>query len=290
MQVKTAWGITTVMLCCLAASPAYSQKKPEFKFGDPAEVKDTKAVEWHAAAQAGLLLIRGNSISSTFTGGAKASRKAGNNKLQLDLTGAYQRSDIVIGVVAGEPQRQTQVSAQAWRALVRYDRFLSEHNSLYLSLISSADEPAGKELVGGGQFGYSRLLFKTGNHSLVSEVGYDFSYEDLTSSDGVSIHSGRVFAGYEGKLSADTGVNGSVEVLANVNTISIGTREAGPFDDTRVIASTGLTTKLLANISFQFGFAVKYDHFPADLTFAMDTYRAEKTDYKTDASLIINFL
>ena len=64
----------------LMAAPAFADD-PKFEFGKVEEVKAVKSVEWDASAEFGLVLTTGNSEVTTMTGGAKASRKTGKNKL-----------------------------------------------------------------------------------------------------------------------------------------------------------------------------------------------------------------
>ncbi len=284
----------------LGVQPA-SAGDPKYEFGKKEEVKK---VEWKASAQAGIIATTGNSQVTTGAAGAKASRKDGKNKLSLDASGAYARSSILIavddgdGVIApGEVSRSTSTTTRAWGFKGRYDRFLTEHNSLYATAVISGDKPAGKQFVGGGQAGYSRQLFKNKKHELVAEVGYDFSYENPVVGDGVSIHSGRFFVGYEGALTKDTGLTASLESLHNVNTLDTSTGEVGAFEDTRVNTTLALTTKLLKDISFRFGHTAKFDNAPSarpligGLPYA-DGYTpmAKKLDTKIEATLIINFL
>ena len=64
-------------------------------------------------------------------------------------------------------------------------------------------------MAGGGQIGYSRQLIKTDDHLLVSEIGYDYSYEryvqqPMRTLDPVSIHSARLFVGETMKVSSSS--------------------------------------------------------------------------------------
>ena len=178
----------------------------------------------------------------------------------------------------------------------RYDRFLTKKNALFISAGVAADKPAGKELVGNGQVGYSRRIFADEKHELVGEVGYDFSYEDLVAGDAVSIHSLRAFTGYKGKLREDVGVEGSLEALFNVNTLDTPTGEASAFEDARVNGQVAVTAKLTDHISFAFSFAAKFDNVPAPLPpFAIPyddglVLKADTLDTITKASLIVQFL
>ncbi len=305
--MKNLLSKMTVCASIMALAGVASAGDPKFKFGKKDEVKEVKKTEWKASAQAGMIVTTGNSRNTTFAGGAKASRKAGNNKLLIEAAGAYAESEIWVfndangnGVVdAGELNTAEQPGTKLWGVKVRYDRFLTKHNSLYATAAIGADELAGKALIAGGQVGYSRQLYKSKKHEVVSEIGYDFSYEKPVQVDptvnipGVSIHSARVFAGYEGKLSKDTGLSAALEVLSNVNTLDTPTGEVGPGEDTRINTNLALTTKVLKNISFRLAITSKYDNAPSPLPFNFggnDPILAEKLDTKTEATLIINFL
>ena len=297
--------VTGAVSAFLALPGSASADDPKFQYGEQEEVKDVKEIEWKASAQAGLIITTGNSRTTTGAAGAKGSRKEGNNKLELEANGAYARSSIWLANDANgdgtidrtEDSRVSSTSTRAWLFKARYDRFLTEHNSLYVTGVASGDEPAGKDFVGGGQAGYSRQLYKDKKHELKGEAGYDFSYENRTGdADALSIHSLRLFVGYEGTVSKDTGVTGSVESLHNVNTLGSDPDEVGPFEDTRLSAVAAITTKLFENLSFRFSLTAKYDHAPAprppfDLPFAPGyAPLAEELDTKTEATLIYNFL
>lgn len=301
--MRTNAFLLSLLASMLLAAPALAQD-PSFKFGDKTEVKDVTGVEWTASAQAGLILTTGNSQTRTTSAGAKASRKEGNNKFSAEAGGAYARSTILVGVDsdmsgaidANELLESSATTAKGWLAKLRYDRFLSDRDSLFLTAIVSSDEPAGKEFVGGGQLGYARILVKSDVHTVSTEIGYDFSYEAPTTGDAVSIHSLRGFAGYEGKLTADTGLGASVEALFNVNELDTGTREIAAFEDARVNSNLSLTTKVFKNVSFRFAFGARFDNAPSlrapgDIPFAADFQPvSDELDTKTEATLIVNFL
>jgi hypothetical protein len=302
----------TIATITVSAAPTAHAQNPSFNFGKPEEVKE---VEWSASAEAGLIFTTGNSETTTFTGAAKASRKEGNNKFEGEATGTFARSNILIAsdldasgtISADEIQEQDATSAKNAQGKLRYDRFLTEFNSLYVSGTAGFDEPAGKDFYGGGQVGYSRQVYKDDRHELKAEVGYDFTYEDLSVGDGTSIHSARVFAGWkgalqtttdaEGKTEATTTAEASIEGLFNVNTLDVPTDdlEAGPFEDTRINGTAGVSTKLLDNISLAVSFTAKFDNVPAplapfDLPYAAGFVpEADKLDTLTKASLIVNF-
>jgi hypothetical protein len=313
MRMITALVLaTSVGVAAWTPSAMAQSKNPSFNYTAEEEAKEIvakKEVEWKASAQAGLILTTGNSRITTLSAGAKASRKAGGNKLALEAAGAFARSSIFLavddngnGVVdPNELQRLTSTTNKMWMLLARYDRFLTARNALYVTALASADTPAGKEFVGGGQAGYSRTLVKTDVHELVVEAGYDYSYESFTATDkdADSIHSARGFAGYEGKLSEDTGLSLSGEILLNVNELDDPVDPLGKidrFEDARFLGKLGISTKMIENIQFKFGFTAKYDNAPAPLSPFGIPYAAgfvplaDKLDTLTEVSLLINFL
>jgi hypothetical protein len=267
--------------------------------------EDVKGVEWKATASAGMILTTGNSRALALSGSALLSRRDGDNKLSLEGSGAFARSEVQIAidrdgsmtVGPDEIERDTQTTAKNWTAKMRYDRFFGA-NSLFVSGRLGADQPAGKTLYGGGQVGYSRQVYKDDIHEIVSEIGYDFTYESYVSAnaDNLAIHSARVFLGYNAKLSADTGFLANIEALFNLNSESGPTGEISPFEDTRFIAKAALTTKLVSKVSFRFSFTAKYDNAPAPLPPFSLPYDpgfnplADKLDALTEAALIVSFI
>lgn len=280
--------LAIALLACLP-SLAWAQD-PKFTYADQKakeELAAAKDVEWKALAQAGLLLATGNAPLRSLTGGASAFRKANQNKFQIEASATLVNAYVVIGVEDGEAVRERQILSRALAARGRYDRFLTDHDTLYATGGYLKDEPAGKRHVAGGQLGYSRLVLTGAPGELVTEVGYDFSYEIPLEGDGLDIHSARVFAGYTRKLGAETALDASAEGLFNVNQTSA---EIDAFEDIRLFGKVGVTTKLLTDISLRVGFEARFDNAPATLVFMALPYEAEKLDTKADASIIVNFL
>jgi hypothetical protein len=288
-------GMTAVV------SPADAED-PKFEYGKSEELKDVKGVEWNAIAELGLVFTTGNSETTTITGAAKAARKSGDNKLSAELSGAFAQTgvrqladlngnDLIDN--EGEIDTVTTISSQNLTGKARYDRFLTTHNSLFIAALASTDEPAGKELVLGGQAGYSRQLYKSDHHELVGEAGVDYSREKLISGDPLSIISARFFAGYKGEFSTSTALDGSVEALLNLNSLDTPTGEASAIEDTRVNGKLGVTSKLSSSLSFSTSLEVKFDNKPAPLNIdkLAPGYVPESSQYDTlmKASVIYSF-
>ena len=255
---------------------------PKFEYGKVADVKDVKAVEWKAAAEAGLIFTTGNSETITATGGVKASRKSKDNKLSIEASAAYAKSSVRAlddkngnGTIdnSSEVTSIDTITAETLAGKLRYDRVLTEFNSLFIAALGARDLPAGKRAVYGGQFGYSRQLYKTKTTEMVGEFGYDFSRQELVSGGGNSIHSLRAFVGLKAAMTEGTDLDTSIEVLSNLNREDLTTTNeagkevnGGPFRDTRVNGHLGVSAKIGKNLAVSSTIDVHYDNRPAPLS------------------------
>jgi hypothetical protein len=288
-------------LCALSTSAA-AQKFEYAKYDD---VKDVKEVEWLATAEAGMVFTTGNSESISASGGIKASRKTGKNKLSIEGSAAYAKSGLWVlfdrngnGTIDDNTEliAAETVTAEALAAKLRYDRFLTDLNSLFIAGLASRDTPAGKEAVFGFQLGYSRSLHKTKTSLTLGEFGYDFSHEDLVApGPGVSIHSLRAFMGHKATMTEGTDLDASMELLTNLNELTLPTgKDGGPLQDTRFNVKIAISAKIGKNLAVQTSLEVKYDRRPGPLgikNLAMGfTPEASKLDTIMKAAFIYTFV
>lgn len=167
---------------------------------------------------------------------------------------------------------------------------------MYASARVEGDRPAGKDLMAGGQIGYSRELYKDDLRLVLSEIGYDLTYEDYVAAGDVIIHSARGFVGFTSKVGLSSEFLAQVEALINLNkeeTMAGGVVDPG--EDLRINGKTGLTTQLWTDISFAVTFTLKYDAAPAPLPpfggfMVAPGVLVEELDTITEATLIVNFL
>jgi hypothetical protein len=286
---------------------------PKWEYGKAEEVK---AVIWKAVINSGLVLNTGNANTLAFSAGASASRMDGSNKIQLDVGGTYARATLLTAaphdanggapgttpmlvVGPGDIKRTPSTTAALWQLKLRYDRFLTKNNSLYAAGLVSGNVPAGINVAGGAQVGYSRQLLKTDMHLVVAEIGYDYTYQNNVTGPNLSIHSGRLFTGYTLTLTKDIGLSAGVEVLCNLNPLPgyQPNTTVSPFSDTRVNGSAALTARLYKNIAFQVSFLAKYTTDPAPLPpFMAAPFQmgfvplAEPLDTVTSLSLVVTLL
>ena len=258
----------------LGALPAYAGD-PKFEYGKAEEVAKVKGVEKTASAEGGIVFTTGNSETTTATAGLKASRKKNDNKLAIEGSLTYAKAGVRVlndqngnGLIDNDSEITTekQVTAETYAAKLRYDRFLTESNSLFLAGLVSRDRPAGKELVLGAQAGYSRQLYKTKTSEAVGEIGLDYSNENLTIGKSLKILSARAFLGYKSEMTEGTTFETSGELLSNLNEETLPTgKDGGAFKDTRFNFKASVSAKIGKNLSFQTSIEAKYDHRPGPL-------------------------
>jgi putative salt-induced outer membrane protein YdiY len=292
--------LTTV---AAAAAPAFADD-PTYTYGKKDDVKDVNDVTWTGKVEAGVVATTGNSRTTTATGSATAIRKDKDNKFEGNITGTFARATTRVVTDAnmnmlidpGEVSEQSATSAENVAAKLRYDRYLTDLNSLYIAALGLVDKPAGKAFQGGGQIGYSRSLYKTERAEATAELGYDLSYLKVANDGSTTIHSARVYVGYKGKVATDSVLEASLESLFNLNKVTIAAREASAFEATRLNGVVGLTTNLTKTMSFSVSFTARYDNFPApiaeiaNLKFAPGyELVADKLDTISKASLILTF-
>ena len=251
---------------------------------------------------AGIVFTTGNSETVTATAGLKAARKTGQNKIAVEGSLTYAKSAVRVladnngnGMVddASEITTAETTTANTLAGKIRYDRFLTAHNSLFVAGLMARDVPAGKDLVVGAQAGYSRQLFKSKAAEAVAEFGYDYSREDLVTGPTNSIHSLRGFVGYKAEMTEGTTFETNLEALTNLNKEELATRngdDATAGEDTRLNFKASISSKIGKNLSFQSSLEVKYDQRPGPLgikNLAMGFVpEASKLDTIMKASLI----
>ncbi len=288
----------------LCGAHAYADPDPKFEYGKAEEVAKVKGVEYSASAEAGVVFTTGNSETTTATGGFKIARKKAENKLAAEGSLTYAKAGVRVlrdqngnGTIdsTAEIRTEKQVTAESMAAKLRYDRFLTAYNSLFIAGLASRDVPGGKELVLGVQVGYSRQIYKTKTAEAVAEIGLNYDNENLTSGKSIRFLSGRAFVGYKAEMTPGTAFEMSGELLTNLTEETLATNpDGGIGKDTRFNFKASVSSKLSKSLSFQTSLEAKYDNRPGPLNLkqlAMDFHpEASKLDTIMKASLIYTFL
>lgn len=308
-SLATLLGIALLGTTVLATGSAAAAGE-ETKMADPTslatEKPKVKKSVLLVSANLGLLVTSGNSNVTTFTGGAFVSWKNPSNRFTLDASGAYARQHILTAsdtsadglIQATEIRSESKAGAQNWYVKPRYDRYLTEKDSVYIAPAAASDILAGKKFMGGGQVGYSRTLYTEGPHEILGELGYDFTHERYVEPKDASlnVHSARAFAGYRLKLADDIFVQTSAELLSNFLKEQTPTGDVNRFVDSRVNWKSLLSAKVWRNISGRFTFAARFDNVPApraefELPYAPGVVvPADKLDTQTELAIVVNFL
>ncbi|HJN75144.1 MAG TPA: DUF481 domain-containing protein [Myxococcota bacterium] len=167
------------------------------------------------------------------------------------------------GVLSKDERARSRVrTAQRAEGDLRYDRFLTDRNSLYLLGGGFTDPYAGYDSRFNGQLGYSHLLLYEAADddpvtSLSAEVGVDAAREDYT--DGVVPNRGMKYnarggLGFVRVLTSTLAFGQDVEVFVNVEDPT----------DTRLISDTAITNELTAAMSVKLSYKMTYDTQPVE--------------------------
>ncbi len=292
-------ALATALLCS-----AQAHADPKFEYGKAEEVAKVKGIEYSASAEGGIVFTTGNSETTTATAGFKVARKKAQNKIAAEGTLTYAKAGVRVlsdqngnGTIDSRSEIRTekQVTAESMAAKLRYDRFLTEFNSLFLAGIVSRDVPGGKELVLAAQVGYSRRIYKSTTAEAVAEIGLDYANENLTAGESIRFLSGRAFVGYKAEMTPGTAFEMSGELLTNLTEETLATNpDGGIGKDTRFNFKASISSKLSKSLAFQSSLEAKYDNRPGPLNIkalAMDFHpEASKLDTIMKASLIYTFL
>jgi len=247
------------------AAAAFADDEIFVEPGDPL-AKPVDAPEKDLEAELGGAWSAGNTDSRKLSASYAAAYRWHRNQLssagQLTLGSALIDED-GDGHLSEEERTRSRVrTAQRASGDLRYDRFLSDRNSLYVLGGGFTDPYAGYDTRFNGQLGYSHLLlFEPGQDdpdtSLAAEVGVDAAREDYT--DGVVPNRGvkynaRGAVGFVRVLTKSLAFGQDVEVFVNVQDPK----------DTRLISDTAITNELTSTMSVKLSYTMTYDTDPVE--------------------------
>ena len=226
-------------------------------------------------AELGGAWAAGNTDSRTLTASIDGALRWNLNQVAThsELTVGSTRLDADgDGVLSPDEREQERVqTARRGDAQLRYDRFLSDRNSLYVLGGAFTDPYAGYDARYNSQTGYSHLLMYSEDAeadpitSLSAEVGFDAAAEDYA--EGVVPNRGMKYSArgavaYVRSLTDTVDVGSDVEVFVNVTDPK----------DTRLVSDTAVTNALTETMSLKLTYKLTYDtdpvagYVPADHT------------------------
>ena len=281
MHVQASCIVVSLLLGGVAS--AQTSATPSFTDTE-APKDDAKDTGWKMEAKAGVIWLAGNANSTSISAGLAVSRDAVWQRYSLLAAYAFAKSKMLV-IPAGatlpfhitsldQLEEQNSLSARLWNVTPRFDQWLIRRDaagdtSIYVLGNIASDYAAGKRLFGGGQLGASTQLLKSGGHSVVGELGYDFTYLEPYRGDSYSIHSLRTALSYGWEISKATRFNAAVEYLINLNNESGAPNDdpAEPndvpaFQDHRVNFVISLTTQVYERLSLSVSWTGHYDAKP----------------------------
>ena len=186
----------------------------------PEEEKDTTELE----VSAGGLFTSGNSRSVAATTSSKLRLRRDVNQLSAALAANYSRA-------AATPDADMETTVENLQGKLRYDRFVSERVAVFLALSGRHDRFQGLDLRLNLDPGVAYYFIDQKKQQLWTELGYDLQYDvrrdeniEAAAADGETIdktevrHSGRLFVGYENKVSEAVSFTTGIEYLQDVQT------------------------------------------------------------------------
>jgi len=226
-----------------------------------------------ASVEFGASYTEGNSMFYTIYANATGSYKWGNNKLGAEAKGTVGQSKVDTdgdGLLSDSERREPfKPSAKRYSLDARYDRFLSDKDSLYLLAGGFSDKFAGYDFRTHEQFGYSRVIVDQAHPigegedapalktKLLGEIGVDVAQENYV--EGVDpgsdlIVAGRIMLGLTHQITEETSFADNVETYVNVQDPK----------DTRILNTASLSTKFSDKVSFKISDNILFDNVPVE--------------------------
>lgn len=262
-----------------AAQPAGATQFQEAAPGDAPSDEETLIT-----LSAGATLNTGNTRAIAGNIGAALSLKREDDVFSASLSFNYGRAALrgMDGTFA-----DMQTNTENLQGRVRYDRYLSDDDALFVAVLGRRDRFAGLDGRVQAQLGYLRNFFleEEGKHRLWGEAGYDLSYDDYypnplldpmgNALEGDAlVHSARLFFGYENRVNDNVTFKTGVEGLMNVEDL----------EDTRIEWKSALTSDLSDALKLSLEFALGYDHQPVPGRDELDTLTTLNIVLSLDAS------
>lgn len=230
------------------------------------------------SVSAGALLAAGN--SKTAAGTAATRFRIRRDANQFKATGAinYAQSST-------DPNQPMEPTVDNSQTNVRYDRFISQHFTLFLSTSTRRDRFQKIDFRLNLDPGVGYYLLATAKRQLWTELGYDYQYEvrarsavnegeatgeEIDRTEGS--HNGRLFLGYEDMVNSQVSFSTGFEFLQ-----SLTERDAYRFG-----WDVALTSNLVGGLSTALTFSLLYNNTPLP--------GVEKTDATTAVNLVYNLL
>ena len=224
-----------------------------------------------AKVQAGVIGSTGNSRSLAGTASGSMRLRRELNEFSALLAANFARS-------APTPADETRTTMENYQGKLRYDRFVSERVSLFLSLSGRRDRFQGLDVRMNLDPGLAYYFFVEEKQRFWGELGYDYQY-DVRRDDAIdaarvndrillgktkSRHSARAFVGYHTNVNEHVSFDSGAEFLLGIPKT----------ENWRLNWDNSLTVALDKRFSLGASFNLRYDHNPLPGVENLDTITA----------------
>jgi putative salt-induced outer membrane protein YdiY len=213
------------------------------------------------AADLGASGASGNTENLTINGAGHASHTWDKNKLGLELLVNYGRAivDANEDTILDDAERDVGYidNVGHYAGELRYDRFLSDTNSVYALAGALSDRFAGYDSRIHGQVGFAHYFVKNDSTEFSGELGFDVANEDYIV--GVSPNSDLIYAiremlGVKHKFNEEVAFEEKIEFYENVQ----------DFTDTRILNYIALTSNVSGKLAVKLSHTLAFDNVPVE--------------------------
>ncbi len=252
--------------CLLLAGAALAEDSTFAGAAAPTEDKFAEP-ESEIVAELGGSFASGNSYYYTINGSGTGTHRWKRNKLGivlgLNIGGAVADADADGLLSDAERAGGLQENARRYAGDLRYDRFLSDNDSLYVLAGAFVYPFAGYDLRSHEQLGYSRLIADTEKTTFKAELGADWAQEFYV--EGVdpryaNIIAARVLLALTYKFNENVAFGEQIEAYENVINPA----------DLRLLNTAYLSAALGAKLSVKLSHTLIFDNVPVEGYRALD--------------------
>ncbi len=287
-----AWrGGLALGLLLAAANAVHAQPEPAPKFDEKVAEKAPNDDATALSASLGGTLNTGNTRTWQLNLGSDLLLVRMPHAFTAMVVFAYGQADL-----PNDGQKKLQTTIKNLRSKARYDFFLTRMDALFAAAVFRWDQLAGLDARVQGELGYLRYFYRTDKHRFWGEAGYDLTYDNyhplpnpdfmldamgnpvdpsvspLTPDTTKITHSGRLFVGYDNRLTEAVTYLGGAEALLDVQHAR----------NVRVNVDNAVRSKLGGNFQLELRSSLQFANVPAP--------GARKLDTQSMINLIYNLI
>lgn len=240
---------------------------------------------WSNTADLAVVLTTGNSEATSLSITDKFVYQW--DRSEISLTAFALRSETTERgtpeLVDGEVRvPEVEATVEAYSLGTKYRYRLTERLLVYSSGGWERDRRAGIDDRFNGVLGLGYRFLETDRHTLVAEVGGDYTDEDRVGAGGAAYAGVQGSVSYERKLTDHSKLNVDAQVLENLEDT----------EDLRVNSTAALTASLTEALALKVSYTVKFDNQPVQIVVDPDSgarFTFDQTDTRLGVSLVVNF-